>query len=317
MSGRLKTVFFGTGDIALPAWRRVLAGPDTEVVALVTQPDRPAGRHHRLRAPAIKLEAQAAGVEVMQPERARDAIPRLVETGADLFVVMAYGQILPRALLALPRLACWNLHASLLPRHRGASPIQAAVLAGDRESGVTVMHVAPELDAGDIVLARALELAADETGGSLHERLAELAPHALAAALSLLACGRAPRVPQDPGRATYLGKLERHDGEIDWTRPAAELERRIRAFDPWPSSWTLLPDGRVLKIFPPVAVDAGAGLAPGEVRAGDAGLAAGCGDGKALVLGGVQAENGRRMSAAAFVRGHPMPQGARFQASAG
>ena len=309
MADRLRTVFLGTGDIALPSFALLAGDPGIDLVALVTQPDKPAGRHKILKAPQIKLAAQESGVEVLQPEKAREALPRLADLRADLFVVMAYGQILPQTLLDLPRLACWNLHASLLPRHRGASPIQAAILAGDTETGVTVMHVAKELDAGDIVLAERTPIGQGETGGQLHDRLAGLAPAALARALDHLRQGNPPRRPQDTSLVTYLGKLTREHGHLDWTKSAAALERMIRAFDPWPSTFATLPDGKHLKVFPPVAVADDAGSPGAVLSAGPEDLVVACGQG-ALRLQVVQPEGGRRMPVADFLRGHSLAAGA-------
>ena len=199
----LKLVYLGSGDIGLPTLRALLASRH-ELLAVVTQPDRPVGRHQMLTAGPIKALALAAGVPVLQPERIRrpEAVETMRALGADVFVVFAYGQILPRAVLDAPREACLNLHASLLPRHRGAAPIQAAVLAGDAESGLTVMYMDEGLDTGDALLEKRFGLSPDETGGSLHDRLAEIAPDALFEALDLLASGNAPRRPQDPTLAT-------------------------------------------------------------------------------------------------------------------
>jgi methionyl-tRNA formyltransferase len=166
---------------------------------------------------------------------------------------MAYGQILPKSVLEIPRVACLNLHASLLPRHRGAAPIQAAIVAGDRETGITVMFMDEGLDTGDMLLQKRIDIAKDETGGSLHDRLAEIAPAALEEALNALGSGTAPRIPQDSSIATYAPKLEREHGRIDWNEPADLIERKIRAFDPWPGAFTLLRDpqgqDRKLKVF--------------------------------------------------------------------
>ena len=230
----MRIVFLGTGDIGIPSFRWLLQS-DHEVVGLVTQPDRPVGRKLVMTPPQIKTIAQEAGISVEQPERIRKNLGFLRAWNPEVIVVMAYGQILPVALLELPSLACVNLHASMLPRHRGASPIQAAIREGDLESGVTVMHVAKGLDTGDVILTHSFPLSEEETGGSLHDRLAEAAPGALEEALSLLAKkGReAPRFPQDESLATYAPKLTREDGEIDWARPAVELARKLRAYDPW------------------------------------------------------------------------------------
>ena len=299
----MRLIFVATGDIALPSFRHLLLhGP--RPLALVTQPDKPAGRHQTPTPPAIKLEALAAGIPVLQPARIGDATAELAALSPEVIVVMAYGQILRNNILQLPSLAIVNLHASLLPRHRGAACIQAAIDAGDRETGITSLHVVRELDAGDIILTKATAIAADETGGTLHDRLADLAPEVLADTLEQLAAGTAPRIPQDPALVTYIPKLSRDDGRIDWHQPAAAIERRIRAYDPWPGTFTLavengtekrlklLPQTRVLESGPP----------PG-ILATDAGrLIAGCGEG-ALEILHVQPEGGRRMNAADYLRG--------------
>ena len=211
----MKLIYLGSGDIGLPTLRALLAAHATgrhELLAVVTQPDRPVGRHQTTLAPGpIKALALEAGMPVLQPERIRrpEAVEALRALGADVFVVFAYGQILPPTVLAVPRVACLNLHASLLPRHRGAAPIQAAILAGDAESGLTVMYMDEGLDTGDILLETRFRLAPHETGGSLHDRLAALAPDALLDALDRLAAGTAPRQPQDNSLATYAPKLDR------------------------------------------------------------------------------------------------------------
>lgn len=308
----LRAVFFGTGDIARPSLRELADHPGVELLGLVTQPDKPVGRHQTLTAPAIKSDALALGLPVWQPGKAGEILGSLAELRAELFLVMAYGQILPQRLIDLPGLACLNLHASLLPRHRGASPIQAAILAGDAETGITVMHVVRELDAGDIVLAESTPILPGETGGQLHDRLAELAPRAMRRALEALLAGTAPRTPQDPSLVTALGKLERADGRIDWSADAATIARRIHAFDPWPGTFTTLPGGKCLKIHAPAVVVASTAAAPGTVlESGETALRVACGAG-ALDLAQVQPEGKRRMPAADFLRGHPLPPGTRL-----
>jgi methionyl-tRNA formyltransferase len=298
-----RLVYIATGDIALPAFRHLLVhGP--RPLALVTQPDKPVGRHQTLTPPAIKLEALAAGIPVFQPEKIGDITSELAAMQPDILVVMAYGQILGNDILTLPGKAIINLHASLLPKYRGAACIQAAIDAGDSESGITVMHVVRKLDAGDIILTKSMSIAPDETGGSLHDRLAELAPAALAEALEKLADGTAERIPQDDAASSYISKLERDDGRLDWTQDAAALERRIRAYDPWPGTFTIsTEEGRPkrLKIFPPVDV-VDLDLSPGEISTADGRFIIGCGD-RALRLETVQPEGGRRMSAADYLRG--------------
>jgi methionyl-tRNA formyltransferase len=312
-----RAVFFGTGEIARPAFQALAAYPGIELLGLVTQPDKPVGRHQILTPPAIKSDALALGLPVWQPAKAKAFIDELAALAADLFVVMAYGQILPQRLIDLPRLACLNLHASLLPRHRGASPIQAAILAGDTETGITVMHIALELDAGDMVLAETTPILPGETGGQLHNRLADLAPVAMRRSLDSLLAGTASRTPQDPSLVTVLGKLERADGRLDWSRDAAELARRVHAFDPWPGTFTTLPDGKILKIHAPAeAVEIESASLPGTVLVSDgSALLVACGKG-ALRLRQVQPEGKRRMSVADFLHGHSLPSGMRLGGSA-
>jgi methionyl-tRNA formyltransferase len=299
----MKLVFIATGDIALPSLRHLLEhGP--RPLALVTQPDKPVGRHQTLTPPAVKTLALAEGIPVLQPVKIGDAAAELAALDPDLLVVMAYGQILRENILMLPRVAIINLHASLLPKYRGAACIQAAIDAGDSEAGVTSIHVVRELDAGDMILYKSIPLHADETGGTLHDRLANLAGEVLAETLEKLADGSAPRIPQDPALVSYVPKLGRDDGRLDWNLSASALERRIRAYDPWPGTFTLAGEGgkpKRLKVFPPSSV-ADMKLEPGAISGDEAKLIVGCGDG-ALELTCVQAEGGRRMNAADYLRG--------------
>ncbi len=315
----MRIVYLGSGEIGLPTLRALLdarAAGKHELLAVVTQPDRPAGRGNIVKPGPIKALALEAGVPVLQPERLRrpEAVEALRALAADVFVVFAYGQILSPAVLALPRVACLNLHASLLPRHRGAAPIHAAVLAGDRESGLAVMYMAEGLDTGDVLLERRVRLHRRETAGSLHDRLAELAPDALFEALDLLAAGNAPRLPQDNTLATYAPKLERQSGHIDWTVPARTVERLVYGMNPWPGAFTWLPgiEGgppRMLKVFKAFAFSRPTGGKPGEVmRTTSFGPVVATGQGR-IVLAEVQLEGKRRMRAADFLRGHPLATG--------
>jgi methionyl-tRNA formyltransferase len=308
----MRVLFIGTGEIGVPVLRSLLNSTEHELVGVVTQPDKPVGRAQRIEAPPIKAALAGNSLVIFQPERIKreEAVTKIRELAPDVIVVMAYGQILPRSVLEIPRVACLNLHASLLPRHRGAAPIQAAILAGDRESGITVMSMDEGLDTGDILLQSRLEIAADETGGSLHGRLAQIAPDALHEALAQLQRESAPRIPQDSSAATYAPKLEREDGRIDWTESAALIERKIRAFNPWPGAFTLLRDAagrdRKLKIFRAALVESKK-ASPGEILSTDKSkLLIATKDG-ALSLGEVQLEGKRRMSAGEFLRGHPTP----------
>jgi methionyl-tRNA formyltransferase len=305
----------GTGDIGLPTFRWLLTVPTFEVVALVTQPDRPFGRRQELTPPKIKTEALAYGVRAMQPLRLRDpeCIAEIADLKADVIVVMAYGQILPKALLEVPPLACLNLHASLLPRWRGASPIQAAIAAGDEKTGISVMYMAEGLDTGDVLLMREIVIGPRETGGTLHDRIAEEAPGALAVALAWLEQGTAPRVPQPKEGVTHAAKLTREDGEMDFSLGRLAVERRIRAFNPWPGAATTLPtEGgpKRLKLHDSIAVETPV-LAPGIVEASAEGLLIGTGDGAVLVTD-LQTEGKKRLSGVEWLRGQHLAPGTKL-----
>jgi methionyl-tRNA formyltransferase len=297
-------VFIGTGEIGVPTLQALLKS-EHEVVGVVTQPDKPVGRAQLIEPPAIKKALSNTKTPVLQPARIknRQAIEEVRALKPDVIVVMAYGQILPRDVLEIPKVACLNLHASLLPRWRGAAPIQAAIAAGDRETGITVMYMDEGLDTGDILLQRTIEILSADTGGSLHDRLAEVAPDAILESLELFAKSSAPHVPQDKTFATYAPKLKREDGKIDWSEPAEVIERKIRAFDPWPGAFmTITATGtRNLKIFSAEVVDFQG--RPGEILSSQNELVVAAGE-SALSLREVQAEGKKRMSAAEFVRGH-------------
>lgn len=299
----MRLIFIATGEIALPSFRYLLEnGP--RPLALITQPDKPTGRHQTLTPPAIKREAIAADIPVYQPTKIGDITEELAALEPEIIVVMAYGQILRENILTLASHAIINLHASLLPKYRGAACIQAAIDAGDAETGITAMHVVRELDAGDMIVAHAIPIASDETGGTLHDRLADLAPGVMAEALAGLAAGSATRTPQDDAASCYVSKLERDAGQLDWSQEAAVISRRIRAYDPWPGTFTMASERgkpKRLKIFPPVVVVEHV-LAPGEIIFADGHLVVGCGDG-ALRLETVQPDGGRKMSAADYFRG--------------
>jgi len=297
----MRIVFIGTGEIGVPTLQALL-NSEHEVVAIITQPDKPVGREQRIEPPPIKKAIAKTRIPILQPAKIKD--PKTIEEirglTPDVIVVVAYGQILPRDVLEIPRLACLNLHASLLPRWRGAAPIQAAIVAGDCETGITVMYMDEGLDTGDILLQRGVEIMPDDTGGSLHDRLAQIAPESVLESLRLLAVGNALRVPQDNGRATYAPKLKREHGQIDWSESAEAIERKIRAYNPWPGAFMRV-DRQNLKIFSASVVDLTG--QPGEVLRNDKDLIVATGKG-ALSLAEVQLEGKRRMSAAEFLRGH-------------
>ena len=299
----MRLVFIATGDIALPAFRHLIdAGPLP--LALVTQPDKPVGRHQHMQAPAIKSVAMDAGIPVLQPLKIGDAAAQIAAMNPDVLVVMAYGQILKNDILSLPKLAIINLHASLLPKYRGAACIQAAIDAGDLETGITSMHVVRELDAGDMIVAKSIPIRPEETGGSLHDRLAQLAIPVLDETLTKLTKGTAPRITQKPELVSHVPKLGREDGKLDWSMPAIDLERRIRAYDPWPGTYTtVVENGSVkrLKIFPPTRISS-MPLEPAMLVCDDGKLIVGCGGGS-LELTAVQPEGGKRMSVTEYLRG--------------
>jgi methionyl-tRNA formyltransferase len=300
----MRVLFIGTGEIGLPVLRWLRESDEHDLIGVVTQPDKPVGREQRIEAPPVKAALADSGVPVFQPKRIKneETVAEIRALAPDVIVVMAYGQILPRSVLEIPRIACLNLHASLLPKHRGAAPIQAAIIAGDRESGITVMYMDEGLDTGDTLLQKQIEIVPDETGGSLHDRLAEIAPAVLKEALAQLQAGSAPRIPQDSSGATYAPKLEREHGRVDWTEPAVLIERKIRAFDPWPGAFTVLHDdagqNRKLKIFRAHVVDSCSADPANLVIPTKVG---------ALRLEEVQLEGKRRMTAAEFLRGYNAP----------
>ena len=302
MSSRLRLVFAGTPEFALPCLRACLDAP-VDVVAVYTQPDRPAGRGRQLLASPVKQEALAAGIPVEQPETLKDIDARrqLRRYAADLLIVVAYGLILPRRVLALPRLGCWNVHASLLPRWRGAAPIQRAILAGDSESGVDLMQMEAGLDTGPILLERRTPIASDETGGSLHDRLAALGADVLAEGLARIAQGESLRPqPQAETGVTYAHKIEKSEARLDWTHSATQLDRQIRAFFPWPIAETRFA-GESLRILRARIVEPmGTHDTPGTLLGiADDGLHVACGEG-VLAVRELQRAGKRPVSARDF-----------------
>lgn len=310
----MRILFIGTGEIGVPALRLLIGSREHSLLGVITQPDKPAGRSQALLASPIKELALESHIPIFQPKRIRDAaaVAQVRVLRPDAVVVMAYGQIFPGELLGIPPVAFLNLHASLLPRHRGAAPIHAAIEAGDSRTGITVMYVDEGLDTGDILLKREIPIRRRDTAGSLHDRLAALAPVALAEALSLLSVGAAPRIPQESALATYSPKLSREKGRIDWTASGAAVERKIRAMNPWPAASTLLPaEGappRTLKIFSAIRIRKSSGK-PGEIlRADRRGILVAAGEG-ALLLRDIQLEGRKRMAARDFLIGHSIAAG--------
>jgi len=299
----LKLVFAGTPEFAVPSLRAAIAGGD--VLAVLTQPDRPAGRGRQPAPSPVKQAAIDANLTVLQPEtlRAPEAQAMLKELQPDVLIVVAYGLILPQAVLDIPRHGAWNVHASLLPRWRGAAPIQRAIEAGDAETGVCLMQMRKGLDTGPVLLRRTTPLGESETAGQLHDRLSILGADALAEGLRLLREGRLPPAEeQDSTQAVYAHKLDKAEARLDWNVPAIELARRVRAFNPWPVAEAELA-GERLRIHAAHAV-AGIGV-PGKVIAtGRDGIDVACGEG-ALRLTQVQRDGGRIVDAAAYLNARP------------
>ena len=297
----MRIVFAGTPDFAVPCL--AAAARHHEVVAVYTQPDRPAGRGRGLTASPVKLAATERGIPVYQPLTLRDeaAQAELAALKSDLMVVVAYGLILPQVVLDIPTHGCWNVHASLLPRWRGAAPIQRAIEAGDSHSGVCLMQMEKGLDTGPVLLEQSLELAADETGGSLHDKLAAMGAQVLADGLGLLRAGLRPVAkPQPAEGVTYAHKLDKAEARLDWQQDALSLERRVRAFNPWPVAEALLAGERV-RIHAARAVPGVPGMPAGTVLAATrAGIDIACGQG-ALRLERVQREGGKPVAAADYL----------------
>lgn len=296
-----RIIFAGTPDFAANHLQALLDSRH-QIVAVYTQPDRPAGRGQKLVASPVKQLALQHGIPVLQPVSLRDeaAQQELATFNADLMVVVAYGLILPQVVLDTPRLGCINSHASLLPRWRGAAPIQRAIEAGDTETGVTVMQMEAGLDTGPMLLKTVTPISATDTGGSLHDRLAELGPPAVLDSIELLLSGQAQPKIQDDALANYAHKLSKNCSLIDWNRPAVEIERAIRAFSPWPVSHSLL-QGQSLKVHAATLAE-GSGT-PGSILHADRhGLLVACGEG-ALLLTRLQLPNARAMDFADLFNG--------------
>ncbi|EQM68858.1 methionyl-tRNA formyltransferase [Pseudomonas tohonis] len=294
MTQALRLVFAGTPEFAAEHLKALLDTPHS-IVAVYTQPDRPAGRGQKLMPSPVKQLALQHGIPVLQPPTLRDADAQaeLKALGADLMVVVAYGLILPQVVLDTPRLGCINSHASLLPRWRGAAPIQRAVQAGDAESGVTVMQMEAGLDTGPMLLKVATPISAEDTGGTLHDRLASLGPQAVVQAIAQLAAGTLVGEVQDDALATYAHKLNKDEARLDWSRPADELERLVRAFNPWPICHSTL-GGEPLKVLAAQLAD-GSGQ-PGQILAASKdGLTVACGSG-ALRLTRLQLPGGKPLA---------------------
>lgn len=309
----MKLVFAGTPDFAV-APLRALAAAGHEIVAVYTQPDRPAGRGRKLLASPVKQCALELGLPVQQPEKLDpEASETLRRFDPQVMVVVAYGLLLPEPVLAIPKHGCLNIHASLLPRWRGAAPIQRAIEAGDAETGVTIMQMDKGLDTGPMLLLRRTPIGEHDTGGTVHDRLAELGAEAIVEALAALEAGTLEALPQDNRHATYARKLNKAEARIDWSRPAIELHRQVRAFNPWPVAHCRHGEAvlRIWEVGSPGEHDS-TDAAPGTVLGADEhGLRVQTGQG-ALNITRLQPPGGKTMNARDFLNGHPLKPGERL-----
>lgn len=319
----VRIAFFGTPAFAVPTLQALLASPH-RVVGAVTQPDRPRGRGRRVMQSPVKQTAAANGLPVLQPARMKDPafMEALAALAPDLGVVAAYGRLLPDALLALPRLGMLNVHASLLPKYRGAAPIHHAVMAGETETGVTIIRLVREMDAGPMLRRAAVPIGADDTSETLDHRLAELGAAELLRAVDDLDRGRAVEEPQDHTRATFAPRLTREDGAIDWSRPAGDLHNQVRGLHPWPRAACRLDGARYLlhrtaPAVPPAADPDAAPARPGQViEAGAGRLVVAAGGDTALSILEIQPEGGRALPVRAFLAGRRIAPGAVFETAA-
>ncbi len=303
----LRTVFMGTPEFALQTLQGLIdAGCD--LVAVYTQPDRPKGRGKQLAAPPVKELALQHGIPVHQPLKLRqpDVVAELAALSPDLIVVVAYGQILPKSVLDIPRFGCINVHASLLPKYRGAAPINQAIVNGETETGITTMYMDVGLDTGDMLVKKSLAIGPDETAGQLHDRLARLGRETMDETLRQLCAGTLQREVQDNALTSYAPLMKKEDGCIDWSRSAVEIHNQVRGLDPWPGAYTTL-DGELLKLAE-TRPEEGDGAPGSIVAAGAAGVKIACGQG-VLVAHALQLAGRKRLSAGEFLRGCPLQPG--------
>ena len=304
----MRIVFLGTPDFAVASLRRLVENGHT-LCGVFTQPDKPKNRGHKLTFSPVKEYALSQSLPVYQPVKIREpeAVELVRSLAPELLVTAAYGQILPEEILRLPPYGAINVHASLLPKYRGAAPINWAILNGETETGITIMHMAKALDAGDMIVQKRTLIGPEENAQQLTERLAELGAQALAEAAALLAEGRAPRTAQNEADSTYASMLSRELSPMDWSRPAHVLQCQVRGLIPWPCASTDIFHGVTMKIYAAEEPGFSTQAAPGTVvAAGKAGIDIACGDGQVLRITQLQAQGGKRMTAAAYLLGHPI-----------
>jgi len=311
----LRIIFMGTAELSCASLEKLAAEKQFQLVAVVTQPDKPRGRELKLTPSPVKVLAEKLKLPVFQPPRARDEkfIGELRELRPDLLVVVAYGQILPPAILDLPRHGCLNVHTSLLPKYRGAAPIQWAIADGNAETGVTIMQMDAGLDTGPVLALRRTPILPADDSQMLHDRLAQLGAELLAETIPAHVAGKILPQPQPAAGATYAAKIKKEDGHIDWNLPAEKIWNRLRAFTPWPGAFVFLPTEakpQLLKIWKAEVIEKN-GRA-GEVLAADKnGIIVGCGH-NALRILELQREGGKRLTAEQFLAGHPLPAGVKL-----
>lgn len=304
----MRILFMGTPDFAVPSLKALIEAGH-EICGVFTQPDKPKNRGMKLQAPPVKEVAIAHDIPVYQPVSVKDgtALEIIQQLAPELIVVAAYGRILPNAILEYPAKGCINVHSSLLPKFRGAAPIHWAVLSGETETGVTIMHMAQELDAGDIIDQARTSIDPDESVEAVHDRLAELGGKLLVDVVAKIADGTATRTPQDSSQATYASMLSREMSKVDWNMPAKAIHDKIRGLSPWPAASTDVISGDTIKLFGSVNTGEATSAQPGTiVSAGKQGIDIACGDGKILRIVQLQAAGGKRMAAADYLRGHPI-----------
>ncbi|MBE6973063.1 MAG: methionyl-tRNA formyltransferase [Ruminococcaceae bacterium] len=304
----MKILFMGTPDFAVPSLE-ALVNAGHEVCGVFTQPDKPKNRGMKLQAPPVKEFALAHDIPVFQPETVKDgtALNIIRELAPELIAVAAYGRILPVDILDYPAFGCINVHSSLLPKYRGSAPIHWAILNGEKESGVTIMHMAKEMDAGDIIDQAVTPIDPNETVEMLHDRLAQMGAQLLVDVVDRIKAGTATRTPQDTSKVTFAPMLSRELSPLDWNRTARQLHDQVRGLIPWPATTTDIIGGQPVKIFEVEETDVSTDAVPGTiVAAGKQGIDVACGDGKLLRIKQLQAQGGKRMAAADYLRGHPI-----------
>lgn len=304
----MRILFMGTPDFAVPSLEALL-NAGHEICGVFTQPDKPKNRGMKLQAPPVKEFALAHDIPVFQPESVKDgtALEKIRQLNPDLIAVAAYGRILPVDILEYPVYGCINVHSSLLPKYRGSAPIHWAILNGDKESGVTIMHMAKAMDAGDIIAQAVTPIDPNETVENLHDRLAQMGAALLVEVVEQIGAGTATRTPQDESKVTYAPMLSRELSPLDWTRTARQLHDQVRGLIPWPATTTDIIGGQPVKIFEVEETGIATTAVPGTiVAAGKQGIDVACGDGVLLRIKQLQAQGGKRMAAADYLRGHPI-----------